>query len=77
MKRIRQPAVAGSFYPDNPDILKAMIADYLLKVSPVDKAPPAIIVPHAGYIYSGAIAACALLMPVCNPNVAVSSGYYY
>ena len=59
MQGIRQPAVAGLFYPDNPDILKAMIADYLLQIALVDKAPSAIIVPHAGYIYSGAIAACA------------------
>ena len=59
MKKIRQPAVAGSFYPDNPDTLKAMIESYLQQVAPVDNAPKAMIVPHAGYIYSGAIAASA------------------
>lgn len=59
MKNIRQPAVAGLFYPDNPDILKTMISDYLQQVAPVNKAPQAIIVPHAGYIYSGEIAASA------------------
>jgi len=59
MPNIRQPAVAGSFYPDNPDILKAMISGYLQSVASVDKAPNAMIVPHAGYIYSGEIAASA------------------
>ena len=61
MKNIRQPAVSGSFYPDNPDILKAMLEGYLqqVAVTPEDKAPKAMIVPHAGYIYSGEIAASA------------------
>ena len=59
MKNIRQPAVAGSFYPDNPHTLKAMIESYLRQVVPVNKAPKAMIVPHAGYIYSGEIAASA------------------
>ena len=59
MKNIRQPAVAGSFYPDNPHTLKAMIESYLRQVAPVNKAPKAMIVPHAGYIYSGEIAASA------------------
>ncbi|OQK16578.1 extradiol dioxygenase [Methyloprofundus sedimenti] len=59
MNNIRQPAVAGLFYPDKPDILKSMISDYLHQVAPVNEAPQAIIVPHAGYIYSGEIAASA------------------
>lgn len=67
MPNIRQPAVSGSFYPDKPEDLKAMISGYLqqVAVSPTDKVPKAIIVPHAGYIYSGEIAASAyaLLQP--------------
>ena len=59
MPTIRLPAVAGSFYPDNPRTLQAMIDGYLQQLAPVDKVPKAIIVPHAGYIYSGAIAASA------------------
>lgn len=61
MSQIRQPAVSGSFYPDNPKILRAMLEDYLQQVviTPADKAPRAVIVPHAGYIYSGEIAASA------------------
>lgn len=56
---IRQPAVAGSFYPANPKQLAAMVSRFLDDVKPVSKAPKAIIAPHAGYIYSGPIAASA------------------
>jgi AmmeMemoRadiSam system protein B/AmmeMemoRadiSam system protein A len=54
---IRPPAVAGSFYPQNASELNALLEDYLTN-SDVDITPPkAIIAPHAGYIYSGKIAA--------------------
>lgn len=57
---IRPPAVAGSFYPDHPAELRAMIEGFLRDVKPPDtRAPKAIIAPHAGYIYSGPIAASA------------------
>ncbi len=59
MSTLRQAAVAGSFYPDNPVTLKAMITNYLEQAPLSDESPKAIIVPHAGYIYSGAIAATA------------------
>jgi AmmeMemoRadiSam system protein B len=59
MRSIRQPAVAGSFYPDNPHELRAMLAEYLEQAEPSVTAPKAIIVPHAGYIYSGVCAAKA------------------
>lgn len=59
MQNIRQPAVAGLFYPEDQEQLKSMIAGYLQLVKPVAKAPKAIIVPHAGYVYSGQIAASA------------------
>lgn len=55
----RTPAVAGSFYPAEPQQLQAMIAGYLQGAPIADKVPKAIIVPHAGYIYSGPIAASA------------------
>jgi len=61
MSAIRPAAVAGMFYPDNPVQLKHDIADLLAKVKH-DAAPPvpkALIVPHAGYIYSGPVAASA------------------
>ncbi len=57
---IRPPAVAGQFYPSNPSQLELAIAKFLedARAVPVEK-PIAIIVPHAGYIFSGQIAADA------------------
>jgi len=58
---IRRPAVAGAFYPADPRALNTMIGDMLNAAVPLEKVhwPKAIIVPHAGYIYSGPIAASA------------------
>ncbi len=55
---IRTPAVAGLFYPEHPDELQTMMRKFLneTKVSR-EPVPKAIIAPHAGYIYSGPIAA--------------------
>ena len=55
MPILRQPAVAGRFYPQNPERLREDIASYL---GPPAEAAPAIgcIVPHAGYMYSGHVA---------------------
>ena len=59
-QNVRLPAVAGRFYPDNPAELRGMIETFLSKVKPSDaRAPKAVIAPHAGYIYSGPIAASA------------------
>jgi len=59
MVLIRQPAVAGTFYPANPEVLRKMLNVFLDAVQSTTKVPKAIIVPHAGYIYSGEIAASA------------------
>ena len=59
MNKIRQPAVAGAFYPANPEQLKQMVSQYLNDAKTLAKVPKAIIVPHAGYIYSGPVAATA------------------
>jgi MEMO1 family protein len=60
---IRSPAVAGTFYPADPVDLRNQVAGFLAEV---DRAPPttravlkAIIGPHAGYVYSGSVAARA------------------
>ncbi|MGE3774305.1 MAG: AmmeMemoRadiSam system protein B [Gammaproteobacteria bacterium] len=57
---VRPPAVAGSFYPRDPARL-AQDVDAYLEAAPAraGEAPKAIIVPHAGYVYSGPIAATA------------------
>ena len=59
MTNERNPAVAGLFYPDNPLTLRAVVTDYLRAVPEAGSVPKAIIAPHAGYIYSGPIAASA------------------
>jgi MEMO1 family protein len=58
--RIRPPAVAGLFYPGEPTQLRDAVSDYLAQAPALSgPAPKALIVPHAGYIYSGPIAAAA------------------
>ncbi len=59
MSTIRTPAVAGMFYPDDPATLTSMIDGYLALARMGTGAPKALIAPHAGYIYSGPIAASA------------------
>ena len=61
MPTIRPAAVAGMFYPDNPIVLKQTLVGLLAdaKVTGLSRSPKALIVPHAGYIYSGAVAASA------------------
>jgi len=58
---LRPAAVAGSFYPDDPRVLRAQIDRMLAAALPLEPipAPKALIVPHAGYIYSGSVAATA------------------
>ena len=57
---IREPAVAGKFYPDSASKLKLAIEKFLQEAVPAKAADAvAIIVPHAGYIYSGQICADA------------------
>jgi AmmeMemoRadiSam system protein B len=59
MKTIRRPAVAGMFYPDDPISLRAQVQNFLTQNSASGPIPKAIIAPHAGYIYSGPVAASA------------------
>lgn len=62
MNTTRPPAVAGMFYPADPEELHGMVAQYLRDAadSASDSSPPkAIIAPHAGYVYSGPVAATA------------------
>ena len=59
MPSIRAPAVAGTFYPSDRDVLREMLAGFLSASRSEDPAPKALIAPHAGYIYSGPVAASA------------------
>lgn len=59
MSRIRSAAVAGLFYPADPAQLQREIQSMLSSADEIDSKPKALIVPHAGYIYSGPVAASA------------------
>jgi hypothetical protein len=61
MTTIRPPAVAGTFYPGGAAVLTRNIAEMLAhpEGATLPRAPKALIVPHAGYVYSGPIAASA------------------
>lgn len=52
---VRPPAVAGQFYPGNPEKLRAQITSYTTGEGPAISAVGCL-VPHAGYIYSGHVA---------------------
>ncbi|MEI7484274.1 MAG: AmmeMemoRadiSam system protein B [Ignavibacteriota bacterium] len=56
---IRKAAFAGSWYPDNPEELSEQINTYLNKVKYENLNVKAVIVPHAGYMFSGQTAAYA------------------
>ncbi len=57
---VREPAVAGRFYPDSAAPLRLAVEAYLRDAAPRKAGRPlALVVPHAGYIFSGQIAADA------------------
>lgn len=59
-RAVRPPAVAGLFYPQDAKSLRAEVDELLAAARPrLDKRPKVLIAPHAGYVYSGAIAASA------------------
>lgn len=66
---LRQPAVAGRFYPADPGTLRSGIRSYL---SPRSQPVPAIgcIVPHAGYVYSGQVAG-AVFSSIAIPEACI------
>ena len=66
MLAVRPPAVAGAFYPGQPSALTCDVTSLLARAQQQTRAsdrmlpaPKALIVPHAGYVYSGAMAARA------------------
>ncbi len=54
-QRVREPAVAGQFYPGHPERLRASVTSYL-SAAAERRSAIACLVPHAGYMYSGATA---------------------
>jgi len=67
MSSVRPAAVAGSFYPGQPEALSHSVEAMLAAAKPATQAPvpKAIVAPHAGHIYSGPVAASiyALIAP--------------
>ncbi len=59
--KVRKAVVAGAFYPSNPASLRAMVEGLLKKadVAPIHYPITGLIAPHAGYVYSGGVAAYA------------------
>jgi AmmeMemoRadiSam system protein B/AmmeMemoRadiSam system protein A len=59
-QNVRQPAVAGLFYPKDAKLLAGTVDQYLA-AAPTNSLPGvrALICPHAGYEFSGPVAACA------------------
>jgi len=63
MQEVRRAAVAGLFYPSSPRELLSVVEELLQDASgrvETEGVPKAVIVPHAGYVYSGPIAGSAL-----------------
>ena len=63
MSSVRQPAVAGTFYPRDPATLRSQVRGFLddaaSRAPASEEWPKAFIAPHAGYVYSGPVAATA------------------
>ena len=58
--KVRPTAVAGRFYPADPADLRGSVEGFLDFVAPWSGPPPrAVVAPHAGYVYSGQVAAAA------------------
>ena len=70
MSRVRPPAVAGLFYPDDPQRLATAVESLLAVDVPADEpVAQALVVPHAGYVYSGPTAGVAYARLRARPGV--------
>jgi len=68
-QRIKSPNVSGQFYTANPQRLSAEIDEFMQKaaVRPFDKHIDIMVAPHAGYMYSGGVAAYGFKAASQNP----------
>jgi hypothetical protein len=86
---VRKPAVAGQFYPADPNELSRLIDQCYLHPLGPGRSPPAprtradvvsVVCPHAGYVYSGPVAAHSFLHVSSLPNpellVVVAPNHY-
>lgn len=67
----RLPAAAGSFYPDDGEELRRDVADRLSRAGRTPRSHLALMAPHAGYVYSGDVAAKAFADCVVPQRVIV------
>jgi MEMO1 family protein len=78
--KIKKPSVADKFYPQDPIALSAMLDGFLSQVTTDNHYPKAMIVPHAGLIYSGIVAAkaykCLEKMPHINNIILLGPSHY-
>lgn len=58
-RKLREPAVAGLFYPGEAEPLLTLLSQLMSGPVSTPQVPKAIIVPHAGYVFSGSTAAAA------------------
>jgi predicted class III extradiol MEMO1 family dioxygenase len=62
-QRVREPVVAGAFYPEDPNQLASMVDRYLADADPAPLPElRALVCPHAGYVYSGPTAAFCYML---------------
>lgn len=66
---IREPAVAGRFYPNRREDLTRLLDQYLAEPAP--HAAYGVMVPHAGYVYSGAVAGATFARTTIPPTVVI------
>ena len=69
---IRQPVVAGQFYPDSPELLKRYLEQYIVRYKKKEPALGAVC-PHAGYVFSGGVAG-AVYSKLAIPDTVVILG---
>lgn len=65
----RAPVVAGRFYPDDPGQLKSEVAGYMPEEGMARRQALAVVLPHAGYVYSGPAAGATLARVAVPGNV--------
>ena len=67
---VREPAVAGRFYPADGVALAAQVDRFMAGGAPRERAL-GVVVPHAGYVYSGAVAGAVYARVNVPPRVVV------
>ncbi len=73
---MREPAKAGSWYPDDPRTLNALLKSFIGGASP--RECKAVVVPHAGYACSGSTAGKVYsVLPKADTYVIVGPNHYY